>query len=83
MNHQANLRQTRYKCYFGKVFLNKGTFQALLTAAVAQWLRALEPQAEGLVLESQPQHTQVVKTVSDSSTAKRSATAVSVRAPLR
>ena len=43
------------------------------TAAVAQWLRALAPQAEGWVFESKPRQTQVVSTGSDSSTAKRSA----------
>ena len=41
------------------------------TAAVAQWVRAMAPQAEGWVFESQPRHTYVVKTGSDSSTAKR------------
>ena len=33
------------------------------TAAVAQWVRALVPRAEGWVLESQPRQTQVVMKV--------------------
>ena len=45
-------------------------------AAVAQWFSALAPQAEGWVLESQPRQTEVVKTGSDSSIAKRSALGV-------
>ena len=44
-------------------------------AVVAQWVRAFAPQAEVLEFESQPRHTQVVKTDSDSSTVKRSAIA--------
>ena len=50
-------------------------------AAVAQWVRALAPQAEGLVIESQPRRTSVVQTGSDSSTAKRSAISVSATFP--
>ena len=49
-----------------------------LTAAVAQLVRALVPQAEGWVFESQPRQTLFVKTGSDRSTAKRSAIGVSV-----
>ena len=45
----------------------------MLAAVVAQWVRAFVPQAEGLLFESQPRQTLVVKTGSDSSTAKRSA----------
>ena len=41
---------------------------------VAQSVRAFTSQAEGLVFESQPRLTLVVKAGSDSSTAKRSAT---------
>ena len=52
-------------------------------AAVAQWDRALAPQAEGWVFESQPLQTQVVKTGSDRSTVKRSALGVSVTCPRR
>ena len=44
---------------------------------MAQWVRALDPQAEGLVFESQPRQT--VKTCSDSFTAKPSAIGVSVK----
>ena len=40
-------------------------------------------QAGGWVLEFQPRQTQVIKTCSDSSTAKRSAIAVSVTGPRR
>ena len=40
-------------------------FQKGVTAAVAQWVRALAPEAEGWVFESQPRQTQVVKTGSD------------------
>ena len=56
--------------------------QKQMTAAVAQWVRALAPQAKGWVLESKRQ-TLVVKTGSDSSTAKRSAIGVSVTGPRR
>ena len=45
---------------------------------MAQWVRALDPQAEGWVLESKPRKTQVVKTGSDGFTAKPSAIGVSV-----
>ena len=45
---------------------------------MAQWVRALALQAESLVCESQSRQTQVVKTGSDSLTAKRSALGVSV-----
>ena len=41
------------------------------TALVAQWVRALAPQAEGSVFESKPQQTLVGKTESDISTAKQ------------
>ena len=48
------------------------------TAAVEQSIRAFASQAEGLVFESQPRQTQGVEIGNDSSTAKRSATDVSV-----
>ena len=41
-----------------------------------QWVRALARQAEGWVLESQLRQTQIEKTGSDSSIAKRSTTGV-------
>ena len=44
---------------------------------LAQWVRALAPQAEGWVFESQSWQTQIVRTSSDSPTAKRSAIGVS------
>ena len=50
---------------------------------MAQWVSAFAPQAEGLVFESQPRQTQVVKTGSDSSIVKRSALGVSVTGPRR
>ena len=40
-------------------------------AVVAQCVRALVPQAEGWVLESQPRQIYVIKTASDNSTVKR------------
>ena len=43
-----------------------------LIAAVAQWVRALAPQAKGWVFESQSRQALVVKTISDRSTAKHS-----------
>ena len=52
-----------------------------VTAALAQWVRAEAPQAEGWVFESKLWHAQVLKTGSDSSTAKRSAIDVSVTGP--
>ena len=48
---------------------------------MAQWVRALTLQSEGRGVESQPRQTQVVKTGSDSSTAKRSAIGVSITGP--
>ena len=54
-----------------------------VSAAVAQWVRAFAPQAEGWVFEFQPRQTHVIKTGSDSSTAKRSSIGVSVTGPRR
>ena len=54
-----------------------------MTAAVAQSVRALARQAEGWVFESQLRQTYVVKTGSDSSTAKRSEIGVSITGPRR
>ena len=45
---------------------------------MAQSVRAFASNANGWEFESQPQQTQVVKEGSDSSTAKRSATGVSI-----
>ena len=53
------------------------------TEAVAQWTRSFASQAEGLVFESQPRQTLVVKTGSDSSTATRSAIGVIVKSHRR
>ena len=53
------------------------------TAAVAQWVRAFAPQAEGWMFESQPQQTIVVKTSCDSSTAKLWKVGASVTGPQR
>ena len=50
---------------------------------MAQSVRAVATNAEGCVFESQSRHTKVVKTGSDSSTAKRSATGVSATDPQR
>ena len=58
-------------------------FPFTVAVHVAHWVRALGSQAEGLVFESQPRHTYVVKTGSDSSTAKRLAIGVSVTGPRR
>ena len=49
--------------------------------AVEQSIRDIASQAEGLVFESQPRQTQGVEIGSDSSTAKPSATDVSVASP--
>ena len=51
--------------------------------AVAQWVKAFVPHAEGWVFESQPRQTHVVKRGSDSFTAKRLAIGVSVMGPWR
>ena len=59
------------------------TLPTVPAAAVAQWVRTFTPQAEGWVFEFQPQQTYVVKTDSDSSTAKRSPIGVSVTGPRR
>ena len=53
------------------------------TAVVAQSVRAFVSHAEGWVFESQQRQSQVVKTGSDSSTAKRSAVGVSTTGPQR
>ena len=55
----------------------------IAVAAVAQWVRALAPQAEGWVFESQLRQSWVVKTSSDSFTAQLSALGVSVTGPRR
>ena len=47
-------------------------------SAVAQWVSAFDPQAEGWVFESHLGQPSVIKTGSDSSTAKRSAISVRV-----
>ena len=52
-----------------------------VTAALAQWVRTLAPQAEGRVFESLPRQTKVVKTGSNSFTANRSAVGASVTGP--
>ena len=54
-----------------------------ITGTLAQWFRALAQQAEGWIFESQPRQTKVVKTGSDSSTAKRSEIGVSFTGPRR
>ena len=59
------------------------TMSFSLTAAVAQCVRVLAPQAEGWVFESQPQQTEVVNKGSDSSTAKCRAVDISVTGPRR
>ena len=51
------------------------------TVARAYWIRAFSPPAEGWVFESEPRQTQVIKTGSDNSTAKRSAIGASVTGP--
>ena len=53
-------------------------FQLVIALAFAQWDRALAPQADGWVFESQPRQTLVIERGSDSSTAKRLAIGVSV-----
>ena len=56
-------------------------FQRHHAAAVAQWVRAFALQAKGWVFQSQPWKTEVIKTGSDLSTAKRLAIGVSVMGP--
>ena len=51
------------------------------TAAVAQWVRALAPQAEGWVFKAATDLSR--NTSCDSNTAKRSAKGVGVTGPLR
>ena len=50
----------------------------MFTTTVAQWVRALAPQADGWVFKSQQRQTLVVKICHDSSTAKCSAIGVIV-----
>ena len=54
---------------------------SLEAAEVVQWVKAFAPQAEGWVFESQPRQTQVVRTGSESSTAKRQKIGVSIKGP--
>ena len=68
-------------CFMTDMFYYLFSFKT--TAAVAQWARAFASQTEGLVFESQPLQTEVIKPGCDSSTAKRSATGVSVTGPRR
>ena len=44
-----------------------------ITAAISEWVIALAPQAECFVFDSRSRKTSVIKTGSNSSTAKRSA----------
>ena len=60
---------------------NSFTFNNDLTAAVAQSVGAFASLAEGLVFESQRRQAEVIKTGSDSSTAKLSAKCASVSSP--
>ena len=55
----------------------------ILAVVVEQWVGVFAPQAEGWVFEYHPRKTYVVKTGSDSSTAKRSAIGESVIGPRR
>ena len=61
----------------------KGDNYLQQAAVVVQWVRAFAAQVEGWVFKSQPRQTFVVKIVSDSSTAKRSAIDVGVTSPRR
>ena len=54
---------------------------AVYDAGVVQSVRAFAPHAEGWVFKSKPRQTEVVKTCSDSSTAKHSVVTVSVTGP--
>ena len=56
-------------------------YTALTYPAVAQWVKALDLQAEGWVFEFQLRKTTVVKTGKDSPTAKRLAIDISVMGP--
>ena len=66
-----------------KVSNYRAVVPSIRTAAVAQWVRALALHAEDGVFESQPRQTNVVKTGSDSSIAKRLALGVNVTGPRR
>ena len=76
--YKAHQVSNAIKSFFIRSVFENRRIISLLTAAVAQRVRALAPQAEGWVFKSQPRQTKVVKTGSDSPTAKRSAIGVSV-----
>ena len=69
--------------YLGSKLCINVDFSIWLTAAVAQGVRALAPQEEGWMFESQSRQTLVVNTGSDHSTAKCSAIGVNVTGPRR
>ena len=60
-----------------------GYYTALTILAVAQWVRALDSQAEGWGFELELRRTTVVKIVNDSPTAERLSIGVSVIGPQR
>ena len=66
-------------CLYGLTY----NFANAVTAAMAQWARAVASLAECWVFEFLPRQKLVVKTGSDSSTAKRLAIGVSVTGPWR
>ena len=72
-----------YTWHLGSKLCINVDFSIWLTAAVAQGVRALAPQEEGWMFESQSRQTLVVKTGIDLSTAKCSAIGVNVTGPLR
>ena len=70
--HDTILNKSKEQPIRQTPYIYNSTIQTVFAAALAQWVRAFAPQAEGWVFESQPRQTQVAKTGSDSSTAKRS-----------
>ena len=81
MVYQLNKSEIFTFYYFQTVIVLSSSVE--FTAAVAQWAREYFSQAEGWVFVSQPRQTLVVKTGSDTSTAKPLAISVSVRGPRR
>ena len=71
--------------FLGKSLFRHTCMYVFANHLVAKWVRALAPQAEGWVFESQPRQPKVVKTgtCSDSSIAKRIAMGVSVTSSRR
>ena len=70
--YNGGMKQEEFKCHYLK-YSEKNCngytllFSKQITAAMVQWVRALDPQVEGCVFEYKPRQTLVVKTGNNSS----------------